>query len=69
MAEFMETTLQPGYTVPDFIKVVNAYGLRAETIDNESGLSKKIQNVLKTEGTLVVDINVDPHQEHDELNI
>jgi acetolactate synthase I/II/III large subunit len=58
-----------GYTVPDFIKVVNAYGLRAETIDNESGLSKKIQNVLKTEGTLVVDINVDPHQEHDELNI
>ena len=58
-----------GYTVPDFIKIANAYGLRADRIDNESGLTKKIQNVLKTEGALVVDINVDPHQEHDELNI
>lgn len=58
-----------GYTVPDFIKISNAYGLKAETIENDVDLKSKIQSILITEESLVIDINVDPHQEHDELDI
>ena len=58
-----------GYTVPDFIKISHAYGLKTETIDNDSGLTKKIQTILKTKGALVIDINIDPHEEHDGIRI
>jgi hypothetical protein len=58
-----------GYTVPDFIKISHAYGLKTETIDNDSGLTKKIQTILKTKGALVIDLNIDPHEEHDGISI
>ena len=58
-----------GYTVPDFIKISHAYGLKTEMIDNDSGLTKKIQSILKTKGALVVDININPAQHHDEINL
>ena len=58
-----------GYTVPDFIKVSQAYGLKTEKIDNDSDLTKKIQIIINNKNAMVVDINIDPSEEHEELNI
>ena len=58
-----------GYTAPNFIKVVQAYGLQTETIDNDSEVDQKLTKILATKGALIVDVNIDPEQEHVELNI
>ena len=58
-----------GYTAPNFIKVVQAYGLQTETIDNDAEVDQKLSKILATEGSLIVDVNIDPEQEHVELNI
>ena len=58
-----------GYTSPNFIKVAQAYGLQTETIDNDAEVSQKLSEILATKGALIVDVNIDPEQEHVELNI
>ena len=58
-----------GYTAPNFIKVAQAYGLQTETIDNDAEVSQKLSKILATKGALIVDVNIDPEQEHVELNI
>jgi acetolactate synthase-1/2/3 large subunit len=58
-----------GYTVPDFGKVVRAYGIATETIDTEADIALKLPKILATNGAVIVDVNIDPAQEHVELKI
>ena len=50
-----------GYSPPDFVKVVQAYGITTETIENHSELKQKIQSVLKHQGPIVCDVNMDEY--------
>ena len=58
-----------GYTAPDFGKVARAYGIATETIDAETDVALKLSRILATKGAVIVDVNIDPAQEHVELKI
>jgi acetolactate synthase-1/2/3 large subunit len=46
-----------GYSVPDFTKIVEAYGLPTITINDNSELESKIEYVLNHDGPIVADVN------------
>lgn len=46
-----------GYNPPDFVKIVNAYGIKTVTINNHSELDSKIKEVLEFNGPVVCDVN------------
>ena len=48
-----------GYNPPDFLKVINAYGIPTESINNHFELKKKIDIVLTHKGPIVCDVNMD----------
>ncbi|MDP2704179.1 MAG: thiamine pyrophosphate-binding protein [bacterium] len=58
-----------GYTAPDFIKVAKAYGVGTETITNNKEIKEKVRSVLQRKGAVIVDVNINPDQEHVELNL
>ncbi len=47
-----------GYRPPDFVKIVQAYGIAAETIRDHSELKDKIRSVLEYNGPIVCDVNM-----------
>jgi len=51
-----------GYNPPDFIKVVNAYGIKTVTIKRNSEMSEKISEVLSYDGAVVCDVDI--HEFH-----
>jgi len=58
-----------GYSVPDFVKVANAYGLQAFSIQNDDEVESNLNKILGTKGAVIVDVNIHPSQEHVELSI
>lgn len=60
---------ETGYTVPDFIKVAKAYGVDTEAITNNGEIQEKVRNVLRRKGAVIVDVNINPTQEHIELRL
>lgn len=55
-SNFIATEPATGYSVPDFVKVIKAYGLQAEQIKNNQQLESKIKKVLETKGSIVCDV-------------
>lgn len=51
-----------GYRPPDFIKVVNAYGIKTVSINGHQGIEEKIDEVLEHNGPVVCDVNI--HEFH-----
>lgn len=49
-------TRQSGVTLPDFIKIGNAFGLKTMRIDSPENLSAQIQNVLNTDGPVLCEV-------------
>ncbi len=47
-----------GYCPPDFVKIVQSYGIATESIQNHSELKEKIRSVLSHRGPLVCDVNM-----------
>ena len=47
-----------GYRPPDFVKIVQAYGIATEAIRNHSELKNKIRAVLEYNGPIVCDVNM-----------
>lgn len=45
---------------PDFLKIVEAYGLKGENVASREELPAAIQRMLTTPGTYLVNINIDP---------
>lgn len=54
-----------GYNPPDFIKIVKAYGIETESIQNHSDLRKKIKKVLDYNGPIVCDVNMHEYYKYE----
>jgi acetolactate synthase-1/2/3 large subunit len=50
-----------GYSPPDFVKIVQAYGIATETINDHSELKRKIKAVLEHQGPIVCDVNMNEY--------
>lgn len=67
---FQETNFQgraeacgpKGYNPPDFVKIAEAYGLKTVTINNNSEMPEKIDEVLSYDGAVICDVNM--HEYH-----
>jgi acetolactate synthase-1/2/3 large subunit len=55
-------TNESGVGFPDFVAIARAYGLRAESINIESELTR-LDNLLESDGPLLVTVQVDTKQE------
>jgi acetolactate synthase-1/2/3 large subunit len=53
---------ETGYGAPDFVKIANAYGIRAFAIERKDDMEKKIKEALGVEGPVVIDVKIDPEQ-------
>lgn len=51
-----------GVSMPDFVKVAKAYGLRTKRIINQKNLRRKVREVLNYEGPIVCDLNISENQ-------
>lgn len=51
-----------GYSMPNFIKVAEAYGIKTETIRNHEELPQKLDKILQIKGPVLVDVILDPAQ-------
>lgn len=56
--KYVATTPKSGYSVPDFIKIAKAYGLKTATIDTQKNLASSIKKVLAHKGPIVCDVIV-----------
>ena len=62
-------TKETGYTVPDFIKVANAYGIKTDEILSNDHITAKVKKILKSVGPIIVDVKVNPMQYHVETSL
>ena len=51
-----------GYSMPDFIKVSQAYGIPTETITNHEELPEKLDKILAMKGPVLIDVLLDESQ-------
>jgi len=54
-----------GYNPPDFIPIVQAYGIKTETIKNHGELREKIRGVLNFPEAIVCDVDMGMHSRYD----
>lgn len=59
---YTATTKDSGYSAPDFVRVAEAYGIKAVRIKNHEGLRRKIRQVLKTKGPVLCDVRISENQ-------
>lgn len=52
-------TSESGLTLPDFVKIAGAFGIRSTHIENEEELEKKVSEVLEFGGPVVCTVNTD----------
>lgn len=55
-SNFLATEPATGYSVPDFVKVGKAYGLKTEQIKSNTNLESKIKKVLTQKGPIICDV-------------
>ena len=54
-----------GYIPPDFIKISKAYGIKTMEIKNNSEFDQKIDELLKSDESIVVDVDCHDHHEYE----
>ncbi len=54
-----------GYNPPNFIKIVEAYGIKAVSINNHAEMETKIEEVLRYDGPVVCDVNMHEHHTYE----
>ena len=54
-----------GYIPPDFIKISKAYGIKTMEIKNNSEFDNKIDELLKSDESIVVDVDCHDHHEYE----
>jgi len=52
---------QSGLTLPDICRIAAAYGLKATRLRSQKNLKEKMLEVIRTEGTVICDLLVDPN--------
>lgn len=55
---YYQTTLQGGYTTPDFVKVAEAYGIRGMAVNTLEDL-KKTEELLKDDSACLIEIRIE----------
>ena len=55
-SNFLATEPQTGYSVPDFIKIVKAYGLKSSQIKTNKQIESKIKQALEFKGPFICDV-------------
>ena len=58
-ARFEATDSASGYSVPDFVKVAQAYGLSTEQICSHEEILEKVKKVLTIPGPVICDVRLD----------
>jgi len=61
-SRYYATTSACGYASPDFVKVAQAYGIKALTISNLAEAGKIISRALSHKGPVLVDVRIDENQ-------
>lgn len=56
-------TLESGYSMPDFVKVANAYGIEAFSVKKPNEMESAIKKVLSHKGPIVCDVWVNEKQQ------
>ena len=56
-----------GYAAPDFIAIAKAYGIPTASIVNGRNLRREIRAILDTTGPILIDVSIDPEQNHREI--
>ena len=51
-----------GYEAPDFIKIVEAYGIESLSLNSEECLQLNIREILSRPGSLLIDVRIDSKQ-------
>ena len=49
-----------GLSLPDNLKLSNAYGIKSISIKNNQDMIKKLKKILNTRGPLLIDLRIDP---------
>ena len=57
-------TADSGYTVPNFISIAHAYGIATENIQANHQIDSTIKRVLNQNGPVLVNVEIDPKQDH-----
>ena len=52
-----------GLTFPDFIKVAKSFNFNSYNLNKPANLKKKIEDILKKEGPMFINVDVDQIQE------
>lgn len=55
-SNYVATTPESGYSMPDFLKVAKAYGLKTEKISNHKQLRPKINKILKDKNPVICEV-------------
>ena len=45
---------------PDFVAICEAYGIKAENVDDRSQLSDAIDRMVKSKNAYLLNVNIDP---------
>jgi len=51
-----------GLTLPNLIKIAEAYDIKTFTIDSHAGISRKIREILEYDGPVICDVKITPNQ-------
>lgn len=60
---FIGSDKDSGVSMPDFIKVAEAYGIKTKTISDQTNLEKDIQEVLNCPGAVICDVIISESQQ------
>ena len=51
---------QSGLSLPDNCKIAKSYGIKSMTINNHNELNRKLKEIYKTKGPMLIDVRIDP---------
>lgn len=60
--EFLGSDTASGVSMPDFIKLAEAYGIKSKKINNQENLREDIKEVLNFPGPVICDLNISENQ-------
>jgi acetolactate synthase-1/2/3 large subunit len=59
-SKYEAANVEKGLAFPDFVKVANAYGFSTSTLDQNTGITEKIRDVLSDESPAFCNVELKP---------
>jgi acetolactate synthase I/II/III large subunit len=57
---FVGSTIESGLTLPDYVKVAEAHGIKAVRLSDHTELEEKLDEVINYQGPVLCELMVDP---------